>query len=204
MYKYLVVMMVVFWLAACTTPSRNEEIQKVLLMPREGSHILEYMLTHEVKVMMSMLEESGFEVVVATTSGRPLIGKSITVEPDLRLADVDMAEYSGVIMPCMSAGIPGSVPEEAVEIVKEAVASGKPVAAQHGSVTILGVAGVLEGKQYTYKNDQFKEGKYMGYGVVQDGNIITSGTCPYMAIRPDRTDGTPELTLKLIQRLNSK
>lgn len=44
-------------------------------------------------------------------------------------------------------------------------------------------------------------GIYKGTGVVQDGNIITPGTRPYIARDTGRTDGTPELTKKLIDAL---
>ena len=184
---------------------------KVLLILRHGSYALEYMLTNEVAVMTSMLEDAGFEVVVATVSGQPLITPSITVEPDMTLADVDVDEYAGVMIACMAAGIPGgdnpyypaAAPSRgAVEIVTEAVAAGKPVAAQYGSVAILSGAGVLGGKNYAYEHDEFPEGHFMGHGVIQDGNIITSGTCPMMKELTGREDGTPELTLKLIQSLN--
>ena len=104
-------------------------------------------------------------------------------------------------MPCMAAGVPGSIARGAVEIVKEAVAEGKPVAAQHGAVAILGEADVLGGKKYAYRFDGFQEGYYMGHGVIQDVTIITSGTCPYEAKRRGQKDGTPELTSKLIQIL---
>ena len=60
-----------------------------------------------------------------------------------------VADYAGFIMPCMAVGLfPGPpVAPEAVAIVKQAVAEGKPVAAQFGSVIILAQAGVLKGKK---------------------------------------------------------
>jgi len=159
------------------------------------------MLTNELGVMISMLEEAGFQVVVASASGQPFVGPTTTVETDLKLADVKVADYVGFILPCMGQAIPGPVPPEAVEIVREAVAEGKPVAAQCGSVEILQPAGVLKGKKYAYIYDRFSEGIYSGTGVVQDGNIITSGTCSLMAKLAGRPDGTPELTQKLIDSL---
>jgi hypothetical protein len=42
---------------------------------------------------------------------------------------------------------------------------------------------------------------YSGDGVVQDGNIITSEICPYMAVAIGKPDGTTELTRKLIDAL---
>jgi hypothetical protein len=52
------------------TKAYAESKAKVLLIPREGySADIELMLTKEIDVMTSMLNEAGFDVVVATTSG---------------------------------------------------------------------------------------------------------------------------------------
>jgi putative intracellular protease/amidase len=137
------------------------EVRKVLLIPREGSFDAEYMVTHEVGVVRSMLEEAGFEVVVATETGLPVTswGKPL-LESDMKLEEVDVSEYVGVVLACMAAGLPGYIPKEAVEIVKEAVAAGKPVAAQYGAVAILGASGVLEGKEFAYEDDAIQGALY--------------------------------------------
>lgn len=187
-------------LLGCAAPTPTPT---VLVIPREGSLVSEVNLTNELVVMISMLQEAGFQVVVASASGQPFVGRTTTVETDLKLADVKVADYVGFVLPCMAQGIPGPVPPEAVEIVREAVAQGKPVAAQDGSVVILHEAGVLEGKKYAYryKDARISEGIYSGSGVVQDGNIITSGMCPERARESTTPDGTPELTQKLIDSL---
>ena len=99
---------------------------------------------------------------------------------------------------------PPRPPAEALEIAKKAVAQGKPVAAQVGGVALLGMAGVLEGRQFALF-DELKSlvpgGIHKGQGVVQDGNIITSGICPYMAQGTGNPDGTAELTQKFIDAL---
>jgi len=187
--------------APSRTPAPLPPPPRVLVIPREGSRVTEVNLTNELGVMISMLEQAGFQVVVASASGQPFVGRTTTVETDLELADVKVADYIGFILPCMAQGIPGPVPPEAVEIVREAVAEGKPVAAQQGSVLILHEAGVLEGKKYAFEYHKFSEGIYSGTGVVQDGNIITSATCSYRAKVTGRRDGTPELTQKLIDLL---
>lgn len=51
---------------------------------------------------------------------------------------------------------------------------------------------------------EFKNAVYSGIGVIQDGNIITSGTCPMMMKMTGLKDGTNELTNKLIQTIKSK
>jgi putative intracellular protease/amidase len=134
---------------------------------------------------------------------------------------VKIEDYAGIIMPCMAVGLyPGpQVSREAVAIVKQAVVGGKPVAAQAGSVIILAEAGVLKDKRYAFTGNPLKTtprrsrtdprfagaGIYSGLGVVQDGKIITSGVCPYIAkLFPQFSDGTPELTKKFISALTIK
>ena len=48
-------------------------------------------------------------------------------------------------MPCMDAG---ATPVESVQIVKEALAAGIPVAAQNGGVFLLAMAGGLKGRNF--------------------------------------------------------
>jgi len=98
---------------------------------------------------------------------------------------------------------------DAVEVVKQAVAQGIPVAAQYGSVYILAAAGVLSEKQFAlYEQPEgdeatpFADATYAGNGIVQDGAIITSGICSYMARDKGLTDGTPGLTSALIAQMS--
>ena len=164
------------------------------------------MITEELGVMRTMLEDAGFKVDVATVTGEPYKGDEIRIKADVMLSSVDISYYVGIIMPCMARGMPGPVYPEAVQLVKEAVAKGIPVAAQHGSVVTLWKAGVLEGIQFAgpgMVSFSVGEEKYIGFGVVQDGNIITSGTCHHMAKATGRPDGTQELTQKLIDTINA-
>jgi len=184
----------------------SEQKPKVLLFIRKGtSHRIELMLKEEVGVMTSMLEEAGFEVIVATASGEPIKAQTREFIPDLKLADVKVNDYVGIIMPCMAKGaVPSwhASPQE-ISLVKEAVAQGKPIAAQQGPIIILAEAGVLVGKKYTYYfdpewgNNSFVGAIYSGVGVIQDGNIITSSNCPYLAFG----DGTSELTKLFIETI---
>ena len=185
----------------------SKQKPKVLLFIRKGtSHRIELMLKEEVGVMTSMLEEAGFEVIVATASGEPIKAQTTKLMPDLKLADVKVNDYVGIIMPCMAKGSVGTYwhasPEE-ISLVKEAVAQGKPIAAQQGAIIILAEARVLVGKKYTYYfdpeggNNSFVGAIYSGVGVIQDGNIITSSNCPYLAFG----DGTSELTKIFIETI---
>lgn len=165
------------------------------------------MLTKEVGVMVSMIEKAGYKVVVASASGQPLVGRTTTLKPDLKLADVKVEDYAGLILPCLAPSTP-QVPPDGPEIVKKAVALGKPVAAQINGVGTLMKAGVLSGKQFAIISGygfekSVPDGIYKGEGVVQDGNIVTSGMCPFMARAGGTPDGTTELTQKFITMLAS-
>ena len=188
-----------------------EGMPKVLMIPREGySQDIQLMLEKEVGTMRRIIMTAGFKVIVATASGMRIVSPGMDLEPDLKLVDVKLSDYVGVIMPCMAVGgIPGPpVAPEAVTIVKQAVAEGKPVAAQFGSVIILARAGVLKGKKYSFLDDplkptwyrkqtdpSFEGGIYGGRDVVEDGNIITSTICPYL----ERMMGIPTTTTKLTE-----
>jgi Tol biopolymer transport system component/putative intracellular protease/amidase len=180
---------------------------KVLMIVNEGKFAdLELMLTREVGVMKSLLEKAGFEVVVATVSNQPLVAGGVTLKPDVKLSDVHLADYKGVIVPCMAVNSK-PLPPEGLAIIREAVAKGKPLAAQTGSVLLLGRAGLLAGRKYAGRpswvanNPELKDAVYSGDGVVQDGRLITSGTCPYTAKQQGLLDGTSRLTEALIAEL---
>ena len=187
---------------------------KVLLNLRQGTTEnmdLENILSNEVGVMIRLLKGKGYEVVVATTSGQP-VGVLHPLQPDLKLADVKVIDYAGIIMPCMGSG---AVDSEAVEIVKQAVAMGKPLAAQSGAIRTLAEAGVLKGRNYAFPYDplnlhlQPRDAKFEGaiYKkdiIVKDGKIITSCCSPSTESAWFSQDATVELTRALIDELIPK
>ena len=106
---------------------------------------MELMLTKEVGVMMSLLEKAGFDVVVATPSGEPVVGRETTLAADMKLADADVNDYAGFLVPCMAAG-QYPIPPDVIAVVQKAAATGKPIAAQQSGRTVLFSAGRGEGK----------------------------------------------------------
>ena len=217
MKRYIIIAMILVSMVLCVALVHAEPGPKVLLIPREGnSGNLELMLTKEVGVMVAMLEKAGFEVVVATALGVSIAARTTTLRPDLKLADVKVDDYAGFIQACMAVGIAHAPPQppEAVAIVKQAAAQEKPIAAQLGAVQILAEAGILKGKRHAFlfdplgngphKDPKFVGAIYSGRNVVQDGNIITSGICPFIGDRQSQPDGTAELTQKLITELKKK
>ena len=186
---------------------------KVLLFMRNAqkSGDLEYMLKREVGVMKDTLERSGYKVVVATLDGSSFTAGSTTVKADIKLADAKIADYAGFVLPCLavpSYPAPPEVSPEAITLVKSAVSAGKPVAAQTGSLWTLAEAGLLKGKKYAYafeeKSSYFAGATFAGTGVVRDGLIITSGICPYMALKSNDKDGTEQLAQALVEAMKEK
>ena len=182
----------------------------VLLVARDNSSVLDLMLTKEVGVMVSMLERAGYKVVVASMSGQPLVGSATTLRPDLKLAAVNVDDYAGFLLPCMAPpeGQEFPAPRELVQFARKAVSTGKPVAAQMSAVGTLFDAGVMTGRQFAAVDradvrPYFKEAVWKGEGVVQDGNILTSGICPNMTKEMGKQDGTAALTQKFIDALAS-
>ena len=191
----------------CCNSVAQTNLQKgkvLMILNEDKSADLELMLTKEVGVMKDMLQKAGFQVVVATASKRLLQAGNQKLQPDLKLSEVRASDYRGLILPCMATKI-GPLSPEGSSIVKEAAAKGKPIAAQTGSVFQLWQAGVLKGKKYALGQGlglpPFADAIYSGDGVIQDGKIITSGTCPYMEKMAGKKDGTSKLTEALIAEL---
>ena len=187
--------------------AEGQQKDKVLIILREGeSPDVKLLFNEEVAVMRERIEQAGFETVVASVSGQPFAAETTTIEPDLKLDDVNVADYAGVMMPCLA--VRAAPAPEAVAVIKEVVAEGMPVAAQRGSVPTLAEAGVLKGKKYALgaepsaDESAFRGAEFVGTGVVQDGNVMTSGVCPLAAVRLELEDGTEELTRTFIEALS--
>ncbi|TRX72414.1 DJ-1/PfpI family protein [Carboxylicivirga sp. M1479] len=176
--------------------SYSQNTKRVLILIKEESSQLEFMLENEALKMRGILKQSGFEVFTATVSGKTLRGGSVSLTPDLKLSQVDINDYDGFIIPCM---IVDKTTEETVEFVKNVVKSKKPIAAQVASVYLLAEAGALKDKEYALYSDQspksaFEGSTYAGNGVVKDGKILTSGGCPWAEYKNRGKDRTVELT----------
>ena len=188
--------------------SFSTDAPRVLIYLQDNSAELQYMFIHEVGQMREILENSGFQVSIATLNGEIMKTDSVTVKPDLKLSDVNIKEYAGFMMPCMATN-DTIVTAEEKNFVKTVSEQGKPLAAQLGAVWILAKAGVLDGKKYAIFEDPgnetvFKNATYSGNGVVKDGNIITSGICPWMAKMSGQKDGTAELANTIVSVIKEK
>jgi len=150
-------------------------------------------IDREAGMIIGKLNAYGYAVDVATADGKDIQAGGSTLKVNRKLADVEVDRYVGVIIPCMSAG---GAPAEAVKIVQEMQSRNLPIAAQNGGVLILDAAGLLKGRTYAAGRDiqpWGKGGDPKGEGVVRDGDIVTSGVCPFSAQSHGLKDGTDEL-----------
>jgi putative intracellular protease/amidase len=214
------VMVILVGVISFSSPAFGQSGSRVLLIPREGSSLdLDLMIKMEVGVMTVILKNAGFEVDIATTSGQPILGPTQKLDKIMKLGDIDLNNYKGIILACMAVGaFPGApVSQEAVALVKKALSEGKPVAANSNSGTVLAEAGVLKGKKFAFQRDplkttavykttdpRFSDAIYSGQGVVQDGKIITSGVCAYIEKASGFENVTAKLTRTFIAELGSK
>jgi len=184
----------------------GDDAKKVFMYVPDGSRDLELMLAQEVGVMLQVLEEAGYPVDIATADDQAMSSDSMTLAPTKKLADVDIDEYAGVILPCMAPPLfETRIPAEVAELLEEAVARKMPIAASRGSVVALARAGGLKGRKYSFagpvdtsEHPEFAGGTYLGTGVVRDGNISTSAICPLAAKALGEADKTAELTQSFI------
>lgn len=220
MKKALAAVAVSLLLMACTVEPRRG---KVLMILDEPSLDPGLALDREVGVMRALLGRAGFEIVTAAASKGQRGHGSERLGAEVALGEVIVSDYRAIIIPSMDGG-DDQFPSEACAIVRRAVGEGRPVAAQNSAVLLLARAGVLNGKRYAFPGDllmvfrqivPLDQAIYSGEGVVQDGNIITSGISPLYAKEtcglvsrgldaigvPVLSDGTMELTHRLIAEL---
>jgi putative intracellular protease/amidase len=155
-------------------------------------------------------------VDVTSVSGQnDVSGRSQKIENLLRLSEVKLDDYVGVIIPCM--GAEDVTSPKMVTTVKDVLAKGKPIAASYGAVAVLAKAGVLKGRKFAFMLNpsdplfkdyfdmtDFEGATYSGPGVVQDGKIITGGTCPISEAYRGIQNRTFELTQTFIAAIKPK
>jgi putative intracellular protease/amidase len=217
--------LVLFLVASVISYSPNvfaQGAKKVLMMPREGySADLDLMIKMEIGVMRVLLKNANLDVDIATTTGMDIVGQTEKITGIKQLRTINIADYAGVIIPCMAMGGGGqpspAVSRDVVAIVKKALSDGKPVAANGNAPSTLAEAGVLKGKKYSYMRDPlkptatiaftipaFEGGIYSGSELVQDGLIITSGICANIEKGTGRENNTVKLTNAFIAAVTKK
>ncbi|AAB89965.1 MULTISPECIES: type 1 glutamine amidotransferase domain-containing protein [Archaeoglobus] len=126
------------------------------------------------------LREEGLEVKVASSSLEVRVGKKgYQVRPDLTYEDVKVEDYAGLVIPGGKSPERVRINERAVEIVKDFLELGKPVAAICHGPQLLISAMAVKGRRMTswigIRDDLIAAGAlYEDRPVVVDGNVITS------------------------------
>ncbi|OQX82133.1 MAG: hypothetical protein B6D56_00020 [Candidatus Omnitrophica bacterium 4484_70.1] len=134
----------------------------------------------ELFVTKEVLESKGIEVKVASleiTSIRGMLGKEVV--PDLKLADVNVDDFDGIIF---VGGIGAKFywrHPSALKIAQEAFKKKKVIAAICIAPVILANAQILKGKKATVWRSEAgrikeKGAIYVETSLVRDGNIITA------------------------------
>jgi putative intracellular protease/amidase len=165
---------------------------------------MNYAISHEVSPMLKMLKDGGYQAYVATETGSPIGTGTSILRPNTKLSEVDVNKYVGLIIPCMAdPGPPFSVPNFSMEIAKKMYDKGLPIAAQQSGVEILAKAGLLDGKRYASAEVNAPKGSKVFEDVVQDGQIITSTSCPFYARMTGAKDDTSELITEFKKMLRS-
>jgi len=210
MKTLLVILLSALSLCVSALPGNAQDKPAVLLIARGeaspgGERALKTDIDKEANTIIDRLHALGYAVDVASESGNPIQAGGSELKVNMKLSDVQVQRYIGVIIPCM-AQPHDTIPPEAVKILQEAKNTNIPVAAQQSGVEILGAAGLLKGRNYAVGesaqefDSNLKDGIFKGVGVVQDGNIVTSGICPWLAEyhAGQLKDGTEELVVTFV------
>ena len=130
--------------------------------------------------VVDLVRRAGIEIEMISVSGEKTVTGShkIAFQTDVSKADADFASYDGIVLP---GGMPGTthlMEDDTVNrVIKEFATSGKLVAAICAAPSVLGNAGLLEGKKatcYPGVESKLTGADFVTDPVAKDGNIITS------------------------------
>lgn len=130
--------------------------------------------------VVDLVRRAGIEIEMISVSGNDVVTGShkIAFQTDVSKADADFASYDGIVLP---GGMPGTthlMEDDTVNrVIKEFATSGKLVAAICAAPSVLGNAGLLEGKKatcYPGVESKLTGADFVTDPVAKDGNIITS------------------------------
>jgi putative intracellular protease/amidase len=177
--------MLLLGLALSCQSAPGQNATRILLIAREKSDDMAFMLQKEVFPMIELLKKAGYRVVVASQSGTEIEDKDFRLAPEIKLADVVITDFVGVVVPCMAAGS-YTPPRDGIEVLKKAAATGLPIAAQNSDEMLI-PAGLYTGRHVATSP-----------GVVRDGTLLTSYNCPYTAEADKLPVDTPALIKQFI------
>ena len=149
-------------------------------MSRLGIFIADGCEEVEALTVVDIVRRAKLEIDMISINGTKQVtsSRNVTFMTDTTKEEADFSAYDGIILP---GGMPGTIhlgeDETVNRVIKEFATAGKLVAAICAAPSVLGQAGILEGKKATC-HPGFEE-KLTGADckldpVVCDGNIITS------------------------------
>ncbi len=156
--------------------------RRILVMATDGFE------QSELEVPLERLQDAGADIDIASIEMADITGWDEDdwgdeIEVDLKISDVDIANYDALILPGGQIN-PDllRVNEDAISLIRDFAATGKPVAAICHAPWLLIEAGLANGRRLTsYKSirtDVANAGAIVvDEAVVVDGNLITS-RCP--------------------------
>ena len=131
-------------------------------------------------MVVDVIRRAGLDIQMIALNNEVAVSGShkIIFICDSRKKDMNFADLDGIILP---GGMPGtlalSADETVQKVIKDFAASGKMVAAICAAPSVLGEAGILQGKKATCHPGFEKKllgAEFVEAPVVRDGNIITS------------------------------
>jgi 4-methyl-5(b-hydroxyethyl)-thiazole monophosphate biosynthesis len=130
--------------------------------------------------VVDITRRAGLEIETVSINGTKQVTSShkVTFLTDTTKEEADFASYDAIVLP---GGMPGTIhlgeDETVGRIIREFAGSGKLVAAICAAPSVLGQAGLLQGKKATCHpgfEDKLTGASCSADSVVIDGNIITS------------------------------
>lgn len=149
-------------------------------MKKTGVFLAEGFEEIEGLTVVDILRRAGIDVVTISVMGQKEVCGShkITVLADALFEEVNFEEYEGIVLP---GGMPGTTNlgghSGVNQIIKSFAEQGKLVAAICAAPSVLGQAGILEGKKaacYPGFEDKLTRAEVTFEEVAEDGNVITS------------------------------
>ena len=130
--------------------------------------------------VVDIVRRAGIEIetISITEENKVTSYHEITIETDNTKDKAEFASYDGIVLP---GGMPGTTnlgaDETVNKVIKEFAQEGKLVCAVCAAPSVLGLAGILEGKKatcYPGYEDKLLGATFTEEKVAVDGNVITS------------------------------
>ena len=151
----------------------------VVFIIRDSS-TMEFMIPNEIQPMITALNQAGYRTIVANEAGQTIKAGKEQLNVDYKLKDVDIQKCIGVVVPCCASGpMPKPNTESAIHLIKSALSLNIPIAAQYSGIDLLVLSGLP--KEIKLARSFMFASPDTPPGIVIDKNVVTSGTCPWMA-----------------------